>query len=192
MLNSFLYLQTYSKQDNGHFSVLVQGESGLLSVKIVHKVTEKKWLRWWTHSEKADTQSFEPQIHCPEVSSKAKAVENCRSTIVSNKKRLQLLSHNYFCKSDGAIAEMCEEYESCYEERPDVGEQSGSSFVPNVIKTEVPFNNDGPSQKDLLLQRYGERIEKLSQQDKLIKFFTDAGFLATVEVGQCSMTKDTE
>ena len=37
MLNSFLSLQRDSEQDSGHFSVLDQGKSGLLSVKIVHK-----------------------------------------------------------------------------------------------------------------------------------------------------------
>ena len=42
------------------------------------------------------------------------------------------------------------------------------------------------------MQRYQERIEKLSQQDRVIKFCTDAGFLTTLEVGQCFMTKDTE
>ena len=35
-------------------------------------------------------------------------------------------------------------------------------------------------------------LKKLSQQDRVIKFCTDAGFLTTVEVGQCFMTKDTE
>ena len=43
MLNSFLYLQEDSEQDNGHFSVLVQRKSGILSVKIVHKVNGTKW-----------------------------------------------------------------------------------------------------------------------------------------------------
>ena len=39
----------------------------------------------------------------------------------------------------------------------------------------------------------GTRNElKLSQQDRVIKFCTDAGFLTTVEVGQYFMTKDTE
>ena len=42
------------------------------------------------------------------------------------------------------------------------------------------------------LQRYRERIEKLSQQDRVSKFCTDAGFLTTVEVGQYFMTKDAE
>ena len=35
-------------------------------------------------------------------------------------------------------------------------------------------------------------MKKLSQQDRVIKFCADAGFLTTVEVGQYFMTKDTE
>ena len=89
---------------------------------------------------------------------------------------------------------MCEEYETCHDRtgQPVVGGQSSSSFVPSVIKTEAPLNNDDHAHKDLLVQRYGERIEKLSQQDRLSKFCMDAGFLTTVELGQCFMTKDTE
>ena len=75
--------------------------------------------------------------------------------------------------------------------RPVVGGQSSSSFVPSVIKTNVPLNSDDHAHKDLLLQRYGERIEKLSQQDKLSKFCMDAGFLNDVEIAQYFMTKDT-
>ena len=70
----------------------------------------------------------------------------------------------------GAVAEMCEEYQSYDVGRPVVGEQSSSSFVPNVININVPLNNDDPTHKELLLQRYGERIEKLSQQVRLSKF----------------------
>ena len=69
--------------------------------------------------------------------------------------------------------------------------QSSSSFVPSVIKTNILLNDD-PSHKDFLLQRNREKIEKLSQQDRLSKICTDAGFLTTVEVGQYFMTKDTE
>ena len=46
--------------------------------------------------------------------------------------------------------------------------------------------------RSLLLQQYGERIEMLSQQDKLSKFCMDAGFLNVVEIEQYFMTKDTE
>ena len=45
--------------------------------------------------------------------------------------------------------------------------------------------------KIFLLQQYGERIENLSQQDKLSKICMDAGFLNVVEIGQYFMTKDT-
>ena len=92
----------------------------------------------------------------------------------------------------GTVAEICEEYESYHAGRPAVGEQSSSSFVPNVINTNVPLNDDDPIHKELLLQRYGERIEKLSQQDRLSKFCADAGFLTVVEVGQYFMKKNTE
>ena len=50
---------------------------------------------------------------------------------------------------------------------------------------------DDLAHKDLLLQQYGVRIEKLSQQDKLRTFCLDAGFLNVVEIGQYFMTKDT-
>ena len=62
----------------------------------------------------------------------------------------------------GALTEMCEEYEILRDRtgRPAVVEQLSSSFVPSVIKTDVPFDNDDGAHKDLLLQKYGERIEK--------------------------------
>ena len=73
----------------------------------------------------------------------------------------------------GAVAEMCEEYETLHDRtgQPVVMEQSSS--VPSVIKTEVPLDCDDLAHKDLLLQQYGERIEKLSQQDKLSNICMD-------------------
>ena len=69
--------------------------------------------------------------------------------------------------------------------------QSSSSLVLSVIKTEVPLDFDDPVNEDLLLQQHGERIEKLSYQDKLSKFCMDAGFLNVVEIGQYLRTKIT-
>ena len=59
------------------------------------------------------------------------------------------------------------------------------------MKTNIPLTDDPAQEKDLV-RRYRERIGKLSQQDRVSKFCTDAGFLTTVEVGQYFMTKDTE
>ena len=84
---------------------------------------------------------------------------------------------------------MCEEYESLHERtvRPVV---MGQSIVLSAIKTEVSLENDDPVYKNFLFQQYAERIENLSQQDKLSKFRMDAGFLSVVENGQYFMTKD--
>ena len=62
---------------------------------------------------------------------------------------------------------MCEEYETLHDRsgRPDV--VMGQSIVLSAIKTEVPLDCIDPANKDLLLQQHGERLEKLSQQDKL-------------------------
>ena len=59
-----------------------------------------------------------------------------------------------------------------------------------MTKTPTPSTED-PAQEDLL-QKYQERVERLSQQNSGIKFCTDAGFLTTVVAGQYFMTKDTE
>ena len=93
----------------------------------------------------------------------------------------------------GAVTDLCEECESCHDRtgRLVVAGQSDPSFVPSVIKTNILLNGD-PAHEEFLLQRCRERIEKLSQQDRVSKFCTDAGFLTTVEVGQYLMTKDTE
>ena len=86
---------------------------------------------------------------------------------------------------------MCEEYESLHDRsgRPD--KVMGHSIVLSEIKTEVPLENDDPAYQNFLLQQYEERIERLSQQDKVSKFCLDAGFLSVVEIGQYFMTKDT-
>ena len=88
---------------------------------------------------------------------------------------------------------MCEECDTCRDRtgRPVVAGQSNPLFVPSVMKTHIPLTDDPAQDEDLLL-RYQERIEKLSEQDRVSKFCTDAGFLTTVDVGQYFMTKDTE
>ena len=59
------------------------------------------------------------------------------------------------------------------------------------MKTHIPLTDDLAQEEDLL-QRYKERIERLSQQDRVSKFCTDARFLTTGDVGQYFMTQDTE
>ena len=55
----------------------------------------------------------------------------------------------------GAVAEMRHDRTV----RPVVGGQADSSFVPSVIKTNIPLNDD-PAQEAHLLQKYREQVEK--------------------------------
>ena len=112
-----------------------------------------------------------------------------RDSVVDSGASLHVIS-----KKDLSVAEMCEECESCHDRtgRPVVEGQSNPLFVPSLTKANMPLTDDDPARKEFLLQRYAERIEKLSQQDRVSKFCFDAGFLTTVEVGQYFMTKDTE
>ena len=86
---------------------------------------------------------------------------------------------------------MCEEFEFHQDisGQPDV--LMGQSIVLSEIKAEVLLENDIPSHQNLLFQRYEERIELLSQENKVSKFCMDAGFVHVVEIGQYFMTKDT-
>ena len=76
----------------------------------------------------------------------------------------------------GAVANMCEERESHHDRsgRPD--KVTGQSIVLSEIKTKVPLENDDPAYQNFVLQQYEERIERLSQPDKVSKFCMDAGF----------------
>ena len=90
----------------------------------------------------------------------------------------------------GAVAEMCEEYESLHNRSGQPDKVIGQSIVLSEIKAEVPLENDDPAYQNFLLQQYEERIERLSQQDKVSKFCMGAGFLSVVEIGQYFMSKD--
>ena len=116
-------------------------------------------------------------------------VENCRYTCCADFETIEIVFRTIISVNQfsiyGAVSDLCEEDESCHAGRPVVRGQS------RVIKTTILLNDD-PAHQEFLLQRFRERIEKLSQQDRLSKFCTDAGFLTTVEVGQYFITKDTE
>ena len=93
----------------------------------------------------------------------------------------------------GAVSDLCEEYKACHVRtvRPVMSGQPDPLFVPTSVMKTPTLSTENPAQEDLL-QKYKERVERLSQQNRVIKICTDAGFLKTVDVGQYFMTKDTE
>ena len=94
----------------------------------------------------------------------------------------------------GAIPDLCDEYRTCQTRtvRPVLAEQSDPLFEPASLLMKTPTPSTEDPAKEKLLQKFKERLEMLPQQNRVIKICTDAGFLATVEVGQYFMTKDTE
>ena len=139
-----------------------------------------------------------PRVHFPEERSKAKVVENYQYTSALVRERLKLFFAQFISVNQlsfyGAVSDLCEEYKACHVRtvRLVVEGQSYPLFVPtsSLMKTPTPSTDD-PAQEDLF-QKYQERVERLSQQNRVTKICTDEGFLKTVDVGQYFMTKDTE
>ena len=181
MLNSSLYLQEDSEEDNGPISP--QGEWDKMAEKMMVILAEsgQPVFRATSPLSRGQLKSKgggKLSIHC--------CADQDTITTFRTITSVNQLSHY------GAVSEMCEEYESFHDStaKPFVMGQSNSSLAPSVIKTNVLLNSDDHDHKDLL-QRYGERFEKFSQQDRLRKFCMDAGFLNVGEIGQYFLTKDT-
>ena len=70
----------------------------------------------------------------------------------------------------GAVSDLCEEYKACQvrTERPVMAGQSDPLFEPASLltRTLIPSTDD-LAQEDLL-QKYQERVERLSQQNRVI------------------------
>ena len=75
----------------------------------------------------------------------------------------------------------------------DLPSKNGETRVGRTIRLIVldsKFVDDNTctyDRKEDLLQKYQERVERVSQQNRVMKICTDAGFLTTVEVGQYFM-----
>ncbi len=65
------------------------------------------------------------------------------------------------------------------------------SFVATSSFMKWPAPSTEDLAQDNLLQKYQERVDRPSQQNRVIKICIDAGFLLTLDVGQYLMRKDT-
>ena len=91
----------------------------------------------------------------------------------------------------GAVAAVCEEFESHQDGSGEPEILMGQSIVLGEIKAEVPLQNENPLNHQILWQQYIERSESLSPESKVSRFCKEAGFMRIVEVGQYFVTKDT-
>ena len=91
----------------------------------------------------------------------------------------------------GAVAALCEEFESHQDRSGEPEILMGQSIVLGEIKAEVPLQKEDSMNDHILWQQYIQRIESLSPENKLSRFCKEARFMRVVEVGQYFVTKDT-
>ena len=89
----------------------------------------------------------------------------------------------------GAVATICEEFETHQDGSGEPDVLMGQSIVLGEIKAEIPLQNENSSNHQILWQQYMERIESLSPEIKVSRFYMEAEFVHVVEVGQYFMTK---
>ena len=83
-------------------------------------------------------------------------MENCKYTSLQIIQQLKLFFRIIVSVSQlslyGAVANMCEEFESLHDRSGQPYVLMGQSIVLSEIKAEVPLDNDIPSHQNLLLQ----------------------------------------
>ena len=91
----------------------------------------------------------------------------------------------------GAVAAVCEEFESHQDRSLEPEILMGQSIVLGEVKAEAPLQNKNHMNDQIIWQQYIQQVESLSPENKVSKFCTEAGFIRVVEVGQYFVTKDT-
>ena len=101
-------------------------------------------------------------------------MENCQYTSVPMVRRLKLFFAQLFLIISSVFTEQSQicvtnANPAMLEQCEKLWQDNLTHFVPSVMKTHIPLTDD-PAQEEDLLQRYQERVEKLSQQDRVTKF----------------------
>ena len=91
----------------------------------------------------------------------------------------------------GAVAAICEEYESHQGGTGQPVILVGQSIVLKEVQAEVLVHDEDTRNDQIILQQYIQQVKSLSSENKLSKFCEEAGFMRVVEVGQYFVTKDT-
>ena len=90
----------------------------------------------------------------------------------------------------GAVAAICDEYESHQDSTGQPVILVGQSIVLGEIKAEVPAHDEEPRDDQIIWQQYIQQVESLSPENRVSKFCKEAGFMRVVEVGQYFVTRD--
>ena len=179
----WLYLQKDFQWDVGHSSDLDQKQSGILLTSTDHEENGTESLNWWwSSSEKADTQVSEPRVQCPEERLWAKEVENYQYTSVPMEIRLKmcfaqlfLLTAQYLRSSLTVVW-----WIQCLSSKN--GEtHAGKTIWPIVRASKTVDDNTYTFDWSSCTRKFIAKVQRTSgkapQQDRLLKFCIDTGFL---------------
>ena len=195
----WLYLQKDFQEDVGHSSDLDQKQSGILLTSIDHEEdgTESLKLMMIKFRESGHP-VFRATSPLSRGTPKSKgggklSIHFCADGDTIGTVFSTIISVNQL-SIFGAVSDLCEEFSTCQARtgRPVLAGQSDTLFEPAILLTTTPTPSIEVPAQEILLHKYKERVERLSQQDRVMKICTDAGFLKAVEVGQYFMTKDTD
>ena len=109
------------------------------------------------------------ESNCPEERSKAKEVENYQNTFALTRERLKLFFRAIISENQlsiyGAVSNLCEECKTCHVRTGRL--VLGRTISPIVCakcdeNTKTHPSTNDPAQEEDLLQKYQERVEKLS------------------------------
>ena len=196
MPESSKYLQRNLVLDNGHLLVQVLKRSGILKNRIVHKelgITSRTKCCW--NSQKADILLFRATTPLSRGILKSKGHGKLSIHFTADYPTIETVFRIIISANQlsiyGAVATICEEFETHQDGSGEPDVLMGQSIVLGAIKAEIPLQNENSSNHQILWQRYMERFESLSPENKVSRFCMEAGFMRVFEVGQYFMTKDT-
>ena len=192
MPESSPFLQRDLVLDNGHLLVQVLQRRSILQREAHMELGIISRTQCCWNLQKAGS-LFSVQRHpCPGESSKQgtwKTVNTLHCRLFKTFFRIIISSNQLSIY--GAVANICEEIEAHQDGLGEPELLMGQSIVLGEIEAETPLQKEIFSNHQILWQHYMERMESLSPESKVSRFFMEAGFMHVVEVGQCFMTKDT-
>ena len=144
-------MQEDLEKDNGHLLVLVLKRSGILLKRTVHKEFGTIAERMLLEFAESGCPIFRATTSLSRGQLKSKGHDKLFFHFAGNQETIEtffrmIVSANQLSLY-GAVAEICEEYESLHERtgRPVV---MGQSVVLSAIKTEVPLDSDHPANQN--------------------------------------------
>ena len=189
------YLREDLVLDNGLLLDQVLKRNGILP-RIAHKEpgTTLQNKCCWTLQRVVILLSVQ-RLHCPQTFLQSKGRGKLSIHFAADGDTIDTIFRSFLSVNQlsvyGAVAAVCEEFESHQDRSGELDIVLGQSIVLGEVKAEAPLQNQNPMNDQIIWQQYIQEVESLSPENKVSKFFKEAGFMCVVEVGQHFVTKHT-